>query len=114
LFAMAVIGSTYYMLDARAEVFQINWLVLSGLWYLTIGFSLFFLFNGASLGAVTSGIVGWTTLAFWLVDNIYTVSGNSLIATSPDLIMTLRNFVGAVIAAIVVAASHNVYHMTRK
>ena len=113
LFAMAVIGSTYYMLDARAEVFQINWLVLSGLWYLTIGFSLFFVFNGASLGAVTSGIVGWTTLAFWLVDNIYTVSGNSLIATSPDLTMTLRNFVGAIIAAIVVAASHNVYHMTR-
>src|ERR687895_1594573 len=113
LFAMAVIGSRYYILDARAEVFQINWLVLSGLWYLTIGFSLFFVFNGASLGAVTSGIVGWTTLAFWLVDNIYTVSGNSLIATSPDLIMTLRNFVGAVIAAIVVAASHNVYHMTR-
>src|SRR5918994_4239471 len=114
LFAMALIGSTYYILDARAEVFQINWLVLSGLWYLTIGFSLFFVFNGASLGAVTSGIDGWTTLAFWLVDNIYTVSGNSLIATSPDLIMTLRNFVGAIIAAIVVAASHNVYHMTRK
>jgi uncharacterized protein YbjT (DUF2867 family) len=113
LFAMAVIGSTYYLLDARAEVFQINWLVLSGLWYLTIGISLFFVFNGASLGAVTSGIVGWTTLTFWLVDNIYTVSGNSLIATSPDLIMTLRNFVGAIIAAIVVAASHNVYHMTR-
>jgi uncharacterized protein YbjT (DUF2867 family) len=113
LFAMAVIGSTYYVLDARAEVFQINWLVLSGLWYLTIGFSLFFVFNGASLGAVTSGIVGWTTLAFWLVDNIYTVSGDSLIATSPDLIMTLRNFVGAVIAAIVVAASHNVYHKIR-
>lgn len=113
LFSMAVIGSTYYMLDARAEVFQINWLVLSGLWYLTIGISLFFVFNGASLGAVTSGIVGWTTLTFWLVDNIYTVSGNSVIATSPDLIMTLRNFVGAIIAAIVVATSHNVYHMTK-
>src|ERR687891_1273860 len=111
LFSMAVIGSTYYMLDARVEVFQINWLVLSGLWYLTIGISLFFVFNGASLGAVTAGIVGWTTLTFWLVDNIYTVSGSSLIATFPDLIMTLRNFVGAIIAAIVVAASHNVYHM---
>jgi uncharacterized protein YbjT (DUF2867 family) len=31
LFAMAVIGSTYYMLDARPEVFQVSWLVLSGL-----------------------------------------------------------------------------------
>lgn len=113
LFAMAVVGSTYYMLDARPEVFQINWLVLSGLWYLSIAFSLFFVFKGARLGTVTSGIIGWITLAFWLVDNIYTVSGNSLIATSPDLIMTYRNFLGGVIAAIVVATSHNVYHKIR-
>ena len=42
LFAMAAIGSTYYMLDARPEVFHFNWLILSGLWYLSIAFSLFF------------------------------------------------------------------------
>jgi uncharacterized protein YbjT (DUF2867 family) len=113
LFAMAVVGSTYYMLDARPEVFQISWLVLSGLWYLSIAFSLFFVFKGATLGTITAGIIGWITLAFWLVDNIYTVSGNSLIATSPDLIMTYRNFVGGIIAAIVVATSHNVYHKLR-
>jgi uncharacterized protein YbjT (DUF2867 family) len=113
LFAMAVVGSTYYMLDARPEVFQISWLVLSGLWYLSIAFSLFFVFKGARLGTITAGIIGWVTLAFWLVDNIYTVFGNSLIATSPDLIMTYRNFVGGIIAAIVVATSHNVYHKLR-
>ena len=113
LFAMAVVGSTYYMLDARPEVFQISWLVLSGLWYLSIAFSLFFVFKGARLGTITAGIIGWITLAFWLVDNIYAVSGNSLIATSPDLIMTYRNFVGGIIAAIVVATSHNVYHKLR-
>jgi hypothetical protein len=113
LFAMAAIGSTYYMLDARAEVFQVSWLVLSGLWYFSIAFSLFFVFHGARLGAITAGIIGWTTLTFWLVDNIYTVSGKSLIATSPDITMTLRNFVGAGIAASVVAASHNVYHKIR-
>jgi uncharacterized protein YbjT (DUF2867 family) len=113
LFAMAVVGSTYYMLDARPEVFQISWLALSGLWYLSIAFSLFFVFKGARLGTITAGIIGWITLAFWLVDNIYTVSGNSLIATSPDLIMTYRNFVGGIIAAIVVATSHNVYHKLR-
>ena len=113
LFAMAVVGSTYYMLDARPEVFQISWLVLSGLWYLSIAFSLFFVFKGARLGTITAGIIGWITLAFWLVDNIYTVSGNSLIATSPDLIMTYRNFVGGIIAAIVVATSHNIYHKLR-
>jgi uncharacterized protein YbjT (DUF2867 family) len=113
LFAMAVVGSTYYMLDARPEVFQISWLVLSGLWYLSIAFSLFFVFKGARLGTITAGIIGWITLAFWLVDNIYTVSNDSLIATSPDLIMTYRNFVGGIIAAIVVATSHNVYHKLR-
>jgi hypothetical protein len=113
LFAMAAIGSTYYMLDARPEVFQTNWLVLSSIWYFSIAFSLFFVFNGARLGAITSGIIGWITLTLWLADNIYTVSGNSLIATSPDMTMTIRNFIGAGIAISVVAASHNVYHKIR-
>ena len=113
LFAMAAIGSTYYMLDARPEVFHFNWLILSGLWYLSIAFSLFFCFNGARLGAFTAGVIGWITLIFWLTDNIYTISGSSLIATSPNLMMTLRNFIGAGIAASVVVASHNVYHKIR-
>jgi uncharacterized protein YbjT (DUF2867 family) len=113
LFALAAIGSTYYMLDARLEVFHANWLTLSALWYLSIAFSLFFCFNGARLGAFTAGIIGWITLIFWLIDNIYTVSGKSLIATSPNLMMTLRNFIGAGIAASVVVASHNVYHKIR-
>ena len=113
LFAMAAIGSTYYMLDARAEVFQIHWVFLSAVWFLSIAFSLFFVFNGARLGAIIAGVIGWITLTFWLVDNIYTVSGNSLIATPPNIIMTLRNFVGAAVAATVVAASHSVYHKLR-
>jgi uncharacterized protein YbjT (DUF2867 family) len=74
LFAMAAIGSTYYMFDARPEVFHFNWLILSGLWYLSIAFSLFFCFNGARLGAFTAGVIGWITLIFWLIDNIYTRS----------------------------------------
>jgi uncharacterized protein YbjT (DUF2867 family) len=113
LFALAAIGSTYYMLDARPEVFHANWLTLSALWYLSIAFSLFFCFNGARLGAFTAGVIGWITLIFWLIDNIYTVSGKSLITTSPNLMMTLRNFIGAGIAASVVIASHNVYHKIR-
>jgi hypothetical protein len=110
---MAALGSTYYMLDPRPEVFQVNWLVLSGLWYFSIAFSLFFAFSGARLGAITAGVIGWITLTFWLVDNVYTVSGKSLITTSPDIAMTLRNFVGAGVAASVVAAAHNVYHKIR-
>jgi uncharacterized protein YbjT (DUF2867 family) len=113
LFALAAIGSTYYMLDARPEVFHANWLILSGLWYLSIAFLLFFCFNGARLGAFTAGVIGWITLIFWLIDNIYTVSGNSLISTSPNLMVTLRNFIGVGIATSVVVASHNVYHKIR-
>ena len=113
LFAMAVIGSTYYMLDTRAEVFQIHWVFLSAVWLLSIAFSLFFVFKGTRLGAIAAGTIGWITFTFWLVDNIYTVYGNSLIATSPNIIMTLRNFVGAAVAATVIAASHSVYHKLR-
>jgi uncharacterized membrane protein len=113
LFAMAVIGSTYYMLDTRAEVFQIHWVFLSAVWFLSIAFSLFFVFKGTRLGAIAAGTIGWITFTFWLVDNIYTVYGNSLIATSPNIIMTLRNFVGAAVAATVIAASHSVYHKLR-
>ncbi len=113
LLAMAAVGSTYYTLDARPEVFQASWLLLGGLWYLSIAFSLFFVSSGTRLGAITAGVIGWITLTFWLVDNIYTISGKSLIATSPNLLMTLRNFIGAVIAVSVVAASHNVYHKIR-
>jgi uncharacterized protein YbjT (DUF2867 family) len=113
LFAMAVIGSTYYMLDTRAEVFQIHWVFLSAVWFLSIAFSLFFVFKGTRLGAIAAGTIGWITFTFWLVDNIYTVYDNSLIATSPNIIMTLRNFVGAAVAATVIAASHSVYHKLR-
>jgi uncharacterized protein YbjT (DUF2867 family) len=58
LLAMSVIGSTYYMLDARPEVFQTSWLVLSGLWYFFIAFSLFFVFNGAGLALLRQELLG--------------------------------------------------------
>ena len=113
LLAMIAIGSTYYIFDARPETFQGNWLILSGCWYFGIAFSMYFVSKGARLGAMVAGIIGWVTLAFWLTDNIYTVLGNSIIASSPDMIMTIRNFIGAIIASVVVAASHNVFHKIR-
>ena len=113
LFAMVAVGSTYYLFDARPEIFQANWLILSGCWYFGIVFSIYFVSKGARLGAMVAGIIGWITLAFWLTDNIYTVLGNSIIASSPDMIMTIRNFIGAIIAAVVVVASHNVFHKIR-
>ncbi|MDP9288118.1 MAG: NAD-dependent epimerase/dehydratase family protein [Thermoproteota archaeon] len=113
LLALAAVGSTYYMLNSRPEIFQIRWLVLSGLWYIGIMSSLYFVFKGARLGALTAGIIGWVTLAFWLTDIIYNVSGHSLISNSPNLVMTIRNIIGSVIAAVVVATSHNIFHKIR-
>jgi uncharacterized protein YbjT (DUF2867 family) len=113
LFALAAVGSTYYLLNSRPEIFQIRWLVLTGLWYIGIMISLYFVFKEAKLGALTAGIVGWVTLAFWLADIIYTVSGHSLISNSPNLVITIRNIIGPVIAAVVVATSHNIFHKMR-
>jgi hypothetical protein len=83
------------------------------LWYIGIVFSVFFVRNGARLGAITAGVIGWITLALWLIDNIYTISGDSLLASSPDMTMIMRNFVGAVVAGLVVVSSHNVFHKKR-
>ena len=113
LLLLAAIGSTYYLLDGRPEIFATNWLILSAIWYFGIAFSIFFVRNGARLGAIIAGVIGWLTLAFWLIDNIYTISGNSLLASSPSMEMTIRNFIGAVVAGFVVAFSHNVFHKIR-
>ena len=113
LVLLGLVGSTYYVLDARPEILNMNWLILSGLWYFGIAFSIYFVSNGARLGAITAGFIGWITLAFWLIDNIYTISGDSVLASSPDITMIIRNFIGAVVAGLVVASSHNVFHKIR-
>jgi hypothetical protein len=113
LVLLALVGFTYYVLDARPDILSVHWLILSGLWYIGIIFSIFFVRNGARLGAITAGVIGWITIAFWLFDNIYTISGDSLLANSPDLTMTVRNFVGAAVAGMVIASSHNVFHKIR-
>lgn len=113
LIALSVLGSTYYFLDARKEIFQINWLTLSFLWYLTIIFSFYFVIKGARLGSMIAGILGWLTLAFWLGDNFYILYGKSLIALTPDYFMTMRNFIGAIVVALVISSGHNIFHKIR-
>jgi uncharacterized protein YbjT (DUF2867 family) len=113
LLAMAVIGSTYYVIDRRPEIYHTNWIILGTFWYLGIAFAIYFLRYGARLGAITAGSLGWITLTFWLIDNLYIVWGTSLIASSPDAAITIRNFIGAGVAAVVVATSHNLFHKLR-
>ena len=110
---LAIIGITYYFLDARIEIFQPIWLVLTGLWYFGIAFSIFFIHKGARLGSIIAGIIGWITLTFWLLDNFYLIFGTSVLASPPGYAMTIRNCIGAVIAGLVIASSHNLFHKIR-
>jgi hypothetical protein len=110
LLTMAAIGLTYYVINGRSEFYSANWTILGALWYLGIAFAIYFLRYGARLGALTAGILGLLTLAFWLIDNLYVLWGTSMIDSSPDAIATIRNFIGAGVAAVVVTTSHNLFH----
>jgi len=111
--ALAIIGFTYYILDARVEIFQPIWMVLAGLWYFGIALSIFFIHKGARLGSIIAGIIGWITLTFWLLDNFYLVFATSVLASPPGYVMTIRNCIGAAVAGLVVASSHNLFHKIR-
>lgn len=110
LVAMIIIGSTYYWLDDRPDVFEFSWISVSVVWYAAIIAAIIFVKNNTRLGFLIAGIVSWITLTFWLFDNFYVVFDTSLLSQNPNEIITLRNFVGTVIAALAIIASHNTFH----
>ena len=110
LFALAIIGTSYYWLDDRPEIYQPFWMIVSFVWYAIIGLSIIAIQNKTRLGYLMAGILSWTTLAFWLFDNYYIVFQTTIIATQPNELMTIRNFIGICIASITVIASHNLFH----
>lgn len=108
--SMGIIGTTYYWLDDRPEVYSPIWLTLSGIWYIAIIDSIIFVNNKTRLGYLIAGVLSWITLPFWLFDNYYLVFEDSVIARQPNLEMTIRNFIGIAFACLTVGASHNVFH----
>jgi len=110
LFAMTLIGTSYYWLDDRPDVYHVLWLVGSFVWYVAIFSSIFLIRKNTRLGYFVAGILSWVTLAVWLVDNFHVVFETSLIAGQPSALMTVRNFVGIAFASITVVASHNLFH----
>lgn len=114
LVALAIIGTTYYWLDDRSDVYQIGWLAGSVLWYIAIGTAIFFVRQKTRLGYMIAGVLAWVTFSFWMFDNFYVVFQTSLIAEAPSLLMTLRNFVGMAVVSLVIIASHNVFHKVRE
>jgi len=113
IIVLAIIGLTYYLLDARIEIYEPIWVILAGLWYFGIAFSIFFIHKGARLGSIIAGIIGWITLTFWLLDNFYLTFATSVLASQPGYAMTIRNCIGAAIACLVIASSHNLFHKIR-
>jgi len=110
LLALALIGTSYYCLDDRSDVYQIFWLVGSFVWYVAIFSAIVLIRNKTRLGYFIAGVLSWITLAVWLFDNFYVVFETSLIADQPSLLMTLRNFIGIAFASITIIASHNLFH----
>ena len=113
LCAMAFIGTTYYWLDDRTDVWEISWLIGSVIWYAAILFAISFVKQKARLGYLIGGLLAWVTLAFWLFDNFYVVFELSLVASEPSLEITIRNFIGAALAGLAIFSSHNVFHKVR-
>ena len=110
LIVLSIIGTSYYWLDNRSEVYETLWLVGSFFWYVAVIFSILLIKNKTRLGYLIAGVLSWATLAFLLLDNFYVVFQTSLIATQPNELMTIRNFIGICFAAITVVASHNLFH----
>src|SRR5688500_4122124 len=59
LISLAIIGTTYYFLDNRSDIFSPPWITLAIVWYFGILFAIFFVKNGARLGSMIAGIIGW-------------------------------------------------------
>ncbi len=110
LVAMALVGTTYYWQDARPDVYLPVWLALSALWYAGIVFSIVAMRGRTRLGYLVDGMLAWVTMAFWLLDNSHLLFQASILASPPDPYTAVRNFIGAGVAALAVAASHNLFH----
>ena len=110
LVGMSIIGTTYYWLDDRSDVYEYTWIAASTFWFITIISVMIFVNNKTRLGYLIAGVLSWITLGFWLFDNYYIVFVQSIMAKQPNLYMTIRNFVGVGVAMLAIASSHNVFH----
>lgn len=114
LISLGIIGATYYFLDNKNDLFTPLWIILAIVWYFGILFALFFVKDGARLGSLVAGIIGWITLIFWGFNNVDLIyDDNSINLYYPNVLVAIRNFIGAIVAGLVIAASHNLFHKIR-
>jgi len=113
LVLLLFMGTTYYFLYSRQEFLNPIWIVVAAFWYFFIIISIYFIRYGAKLGALVAGIIGWATLAFWLMDNYYIIGGHSILFSNPNTSETWRNVIGIIIAAFTIISSHNIFNKER-
>lgn len=110
LIAMAIIGTSYYWLDDRSDVYYPSWIIAGIVWYVGLVSGIIFVMNKTRLGFIVSGILSWITLVFWSLDNFYAVFHISILSPHPNEMIVLRNFIGIFIAIIAIITSHNSFH----
>ncbi len=110
LTVMAIIGTTHYWLDDRPEVYTPIWLLAGIIWYAGIVSAIIFVNSKTRLGFMISGVLSWITLIFWSLDNFNLVFNTSILASPPNEMFALRNFIGLVVVSIAIIASHNTFH----
>jgi len=110
LIALVAIGSMYYLLETKGDAFVPGNLALLSFWYLGIAFALYFIRQGARLGAFVAGIVGWATLAFWLLEGTVLFRPNIPTEVAVDPVALWLELLGISTVCVEITASHNVFH----
>lgn len=110
LIVMAIIGTTHYWLDDRPEVYASIWLLAGIIWYAGIISAIIFVNSKTRLGFMISGVLSWTTLIFWSLDNFNLIFNISILTSPPNEMFALRNFIGILVVSIAIIASHNTFH----
>ena len=114
LVLLGAIGTSYYWLDGRADVYHPLWLSGSALWLVAVAASVAMVIAGTRLGYLIAGVLSASAVAFWLADNAHVAFGTPVIAALPSEMIVARNFVGAVLAAATMAVSHALFHGKRR
>ena len=113
LFALIAAGTGYYIEQRWNNPFQSGDLIFLFAWYFGIAFALYFVKQGARLGSLVAGIIGWITLAFWLVQEHGLLFNLVNPPRSGESLAIWINTIGIVTVSFEIAASHNIFHKLR-
>jgi uncharacterized membrane protein len=110
LFVLGILAIFYYIIDDRKQVLEYFWISGVLLWYGVLVVAIILVLKRKRNGCLIAGLVSWGTLGFCLLDNWYTAFHGNIIAPSPNLSMTVRNFVTAAVSVLAILGAHNAFH----